>query len=188
MKSFTLVESVLAIGIIAATVAVSVPLYKNYKVRMKMDSLSQEELSEVCRASYSLRSGKLVLREDADVTFRVRESRALVKIKLSASFDDGNTWQSLFGFQNISGGDQQLFKNVPARSLIALKADGHRGWLLKKTANTSDGSGKVKFDKSDMHVLALIEPNDTDNSVDYSDAVVEIVMEKPDCRSVNPNL
>jgi len=135
---------------------------------------------------------------------------------MNASLDNGNTWQTLYNFRDVDGGEQQTFASVSSGSSIVLKAEGRYGWLFKKTAHSRDASGRVrvfedgddppgtspfanetrlrrfvrnvvhngKINLNSRRVLALVELQDMNTSSDFSDAAVEIVMERPACGSV----
>ncbi|MFH1443993.1 MAG: hypothetical protein ABIG34_01215 [Candidatus Peregrinibacteria bacterium] len=109
--------------------------------------------ADPCAATYTLDdSGRIVLGEQADVTFTVLGSYAtygangpMVHVRLNTSFDGGSTWRGLFNFRDILAGDTQTFRDVPSGSAISLSAEGRYSWLFKRVANVSDHADRVKF-------------------------------------------
>ncbi|MCF7844462.1 MAG: hypothetical protein K9M03_01360 [Kiritimatiellales bacterium] len=117
------------------------------------DENTDEEEVDPCMAEFAMENGNIVLGETANVTFKVLgsharhggESGAEVQVRLSASLDGGNLWQTLYGFRDIDGGESEVFTNVPAGSKILLKAEGRYGWVFKQDAYSGDGNGRVKI-------------------------------------------
>jgi hypothetical protein len=176
-----------------------------------------------CEVPFTYENGELTLSEDADVTFNVIGSYAHyrprgpeVQVRLSASVDGGATWQSLFGFRDIDGGETQTFSDVPSGSKILLSAEGRYAWLFRKNASSHNDPLRVKILRNGdpmpsttpfvnvlqlqkflrdrvrsgrahiatRRVLALVELQDMNNESDFQDAVVEIILEKPQSQGI----
>ncbi|HCI03546.1 TPA: hypothetical protein DE059_01325, partial [Candidatus Peribacteria bacterium] len=187
------------------------------------DDDDYDESDDSCSAQYVLNDGQLILAENAHVTFKILGSHARhgingpeIKVRFSASLDGGDTWQTLYNFRDVDGGEQQSFTNVSSGSSIVLKAEGRYGWIFKKTSSSRDGSGRIRiFENGDnppgtsvftsitrlkrfmrnimdkgkikldsRRVVALVELQDLNTSSDFSDAAVEIIMERPACGSI----
>ncbi|MDD5623445.1 MAG: hypothetical protein PHI23_01905 [Candidatus Peribacteraceae bacterium] len=119
------------------------------------ESSVSTEPPDPCAASYMLdANGRIVLLEPADVTFDILGSSITygtngpkVQVRFNTSFDDGKTWQSLFGFRAVNGGESQRFTDMPAGSKIALQVEGRYSWLFRRTARSGDGQGRIKLFK-----------------------------------------
>jgi len=110
---------------------------------------NQEDI-DPCAASYTMNNGRITVAEKSDVSFKVLGSHATygnngpeIQMHLSVSIDNGDTWEPLFGFKDIDGGEQYTFEDVPANSTILLRVEGRRGWLFKKVTTSGDGSGRI---------------------------------------------
>lgn len=57
-KAFTAVETLLAIGIIAATAGISVPMYRNYQIRTDLDTVAQQTIQGLRRAQLLAQTGE----------------------------------------------------------------------------------------------------------------------------------
>lgn len=67
-----------------------------------------------------------------------------VQVTVSASTDGGATWISLFGGDDIDGGEQQILSDITSGQHISVKVNGRYGWLFNKTYRSNDGSGHVR--------------------------------------------
>lgn len=120
------------------------------------DGDDDEDEVDPCMALFTLENGRIVLSENANVTFKVLGSHAQhggeggaeVQVRLSASLDGGTTWQTLYSFRDIDGGEMETFTNVPAGSQILLKAEGRYGWVFKQDGHSGDNSGRVRILRS----------------------------------------
>jgi type II secretory pathway pseudopilin PulG len=108
--------------------------------------------TDPCAAAYVMNNGRITVTEKSDVSFEVLGSHATygnngpeIQMHLSVSTDGGSTWESLFGFKDVDGGEQYTIEDVAANSTILLKAEGRRGWLFKKVTTSGDGSGRIKM-------------------------------------------
>ncbi|KKU20067.1 MAG: hypothetical protein UX30_C0004G0015 [Candidatus Saccharibacteria bacterium GW2011_GWA2_46_10] len=108
--------------------------------------------SESCSAEYSSAGGSIVLKEKANVTFKVLGSHARygdngpqIQVRLTVSLDGGRTWRALYDFRGINGGESQSFENVPAGSDLLIKAEGRYGWMFKRSAQMKDGSNNMRI-------------------------------------------
>jgi len=111
-----------------------------------------EEDIDPCAASYTMNNGRITVSEKSDVSFKVLGSHVTygnngpeIQMHLSVSIDNGATWEPLFGFKDIDGGEQYTFEDIPANNTILLRAEGRRGWLFKKVTTSGDGSGRIKM-------------------------------------------
>ncbi|MBT5237438.1 hypothetical protein HOL63_03655 [Candidatus Peregrinibacteria bacterium] len=105
-----------------------------------------------CAAAFTMNNGRITVAEKSDVSFKVLGSHVTygnngpeIQMHLSVSIDGGTTWEPLFGFKDVDGGEQYTIENVAANSTILLRAEGRRGWLFKKVTTSGDGSGRIKM-------------------------------------------
>ena len=111
-----------------------------------------DETPDPCAVAYTITSdGKITINEPADVTFRVRGSHMTygtrgpeIRSYVSASFDGGEGWQSLFGFRDVDGGERQTFTDIASGSQLVLRAEGRYSWLFRSHSENGDGTGRVK--------------------------------------------
>ena len=110
------------------------------------------DVIDPCAAAFTTNNGRITVTEKSDVSFKVLGSHVTygnngpeIQMHLSVSIDGGSTWEPLFGFKDVDGGEQYTFEDVPANSTILLRAEGRRGWLFKKVTTSGDGSGRIKM-------------------------------------------
>ena len=66
-----------------------------------------------------------------------------VKVRVSASTDGGQTWISLFDDKNVSGGEQQVLRNLPSGTKLLFKVNGRHSWLFNRTFQSNDSGGHM---------------------------------------------
>lgn len=106
--------------------------------------------SDACAAGYTIESGRVILSEKADVTFRVLGTYATygergpaIQMRLSTSLNAGTSFTSLFGNRAIKGGETETYRNVALGTQMVLRAEGRRSWLFRETADSDDGDNKI---------------------------------------------
>ncbi|KKW38907.1 MAG: hypothetical protein UY87_C0059G0005 [Candidatus Peribacteria bacterium GW2011_GWC2_54_8] len=160
-----------------------------------------------CGVAYTItENGQIEINEPADITFHALGSHVTygargpeVRAYISASLDGGMTWQSLFGFRDIDGGEWETFSGVGPGARLVLRTEGRYSWLFRSKADTADGTGRVKILRRGGAVpgttpytniaglvrirktslLLLFELQELNAGSDYQDAAVEIILEKP---------
>ncbi len=113
---------------------------------------TDDDTVDPCAAAYTLNNGRITLTEDADISFEILGSHVTygsdgpeIQMHFSASVDGGSSWEPLFEFRDVDGGEEDVLTDVSAGSTIVLKAEGRRGWLFKKVTTAGDGSGRIKM-------------------------------------------
>lgn len=118
------------------------------------DGIANNNDSDIdpCAAAFTINNGKIVLQEAADVSFRVLGSYSTygqggpeIQVRMNVSTNNGSTWQSLFGYRDIDGGETETIEDVPSGSTILLKTEGRRAWLFRQQVESGDGSGRMKI-------------------------------------------
>ena len=112
-----------------------------------------DETPDPCAVPYTIKpNGQIVINGPADVTFHVHGSHMTygtrgpeIRSYVSASFDNGSNWQSLFGFRDVDGGERQTFTDVASGTTLAVRAEGRYSWLFRNRADTTDGTGRVRM-------------------------------------------
>jgi len=118
---------------------------------------------------YTFQNGRVVLSENADITYRVLGTYATygergpaIQMRLSTSANAGSTWTSLFGYRAIKGGEVETYRNIPSGSQIVLRAEGRRSWLFRETADSDDGDNKILLlprGAADPATTAFVNPS-----------------------------
>ena len=111
---------------------------------------TQEE--DQCAAAFTLNNGLISVAEKADVSIKVLGSNSFygnngpeIQMHMSYSTDKGVTWNSLYDFRDINGGEQYTLEDLASGSTLMLRAEGRRGWLFKRVTTSGDGSGRMRM-------------------------------------------
>ena len=112
-----------------------------------------DETPDPCGIAYTMKEdGRIQIHEPADISFRALGSHMTygdrgpeISGYASMSLDGGASWQSLFGFRDIDGGERQTIEDVDSGATISLRVEGRYSWLFRSTADSSDGTNRVKI-------------------------------------------
>lgn len=112
-----------------------------------------DDTPDPCGIAYTIKeNGHIQIHEPADVSVRALGSHMTygnrgpeISGYSSISLDGGVSWQSLFGFRDIDGGERQTIEDVDSGSTISLRVEGRYSWLFRSTAESSDGTNRVKI-------------------------------------------
>lgn len=64
---------------------------------------------------------------------------------LHASFDDGKSYETLFNYRDIDGGERQTFTNIASGSNLVIKGEGRYSWLFRESATTKENQNNVRI-------------------------------------------
>ncbi len=129
---------------------------------------SSASSSDVCAVPFHVDTdGTLVTEATSDVTLKIAGSYGTygergpqIGVRTRISFDDGTTWQPLFDYRILKGGEVALFHNVPTDSHILLDFDGRYSWVFHQTAQSNIDDGHVRVARNGQvvaNVPALLD-------------------------------
>ena len=113
---------------------------------------TDEDLPDPCEVPITIEDGKITINGPSDVTFRALGSHITygnrgpeISTYLHASFDDGKSFETLFNYRDIDGGERQTFTDVASGSNLVIKGEGRYSWLFRESTTTRENQNKVRI-------------------------------------------